>query len=78
MSNIKKHRFDDEIPEEYQNLADRTAQDMVVDHIYAAYDIIKSIHPEISGFQAKIVENPDDPDQMITTLDLMKKGDVVK
>lgn len=70
MSDIIKHRLDDEIPEEFQNLADRTAQDMVIDHVYAAYEIIKSIHPEVAGFQITLKETGGG--NAVTSIDLLK------
>jgi len=70
MSNIEKIRLDDEIPEEYDNLADRTAQDMVMDHLWASYQLIKSVHPDICGFKAMLV---DDGESSRVELDIMKK-----
>lgn len=69
MSNIKKTRLDDEIPEEYNNLADRTAQDMVVDHLWSCYELIKTVQPGICGFKAMLV---DDGEDSRVELDIMK------
>lgn len=69
MSNrITKHRIEEEIPEQYRNIADRTAQDMVVDHIYAAYSLVKSLHPEVTGLYIKAEETP--TGNIITHIDL--------
>lgn len=70
MSNIKKTRLDDEIPEEYNTLADRTAQDMVMDHLWACYELIKAVQPGICGFKATLV---DDGESSRVELDIMKK-----
>lgn len=70
MSSIKKTRLDDEIPEEFNNLADRTAQDMVVDHLWASYQLIKSVQPDVCGFKATLV---DDGENSRVELDIMKK-----
>lgn len=70
MSNIKKTRLDGVIPEEYNNLADRTAQDMVVDHLWASYDLIKAVQPDICGFRATLV---DDGENSRVELYIMKK-----
>lgn len=69
MSEIKKTRLDDEIPEEYNNLADRTAQDMVIDHLWASYQLIKAVQPDICGFKAMLV---DDGEDSRVELDIMK------
>lgn len=70
MSNIKKTRLDDEIPEEYNNLADRTAQDMVVDRLWSCYEFIKAVHPDVCGFKATLV---DDGENSRVELDIRKK-----
>ena len=70
MSNIKKIRLDDEIPEEFNNLADRTAQDMVIDHLWACYELIRAVQPGICGFKATLV---DDGENSRVELDIMKK-----
>lgn len=70
MSNIKKTRLDDEIPEEFHTLADRTAQDMVMDHLWASYELIKAVQPGICGFKATLV---DDGENSRVELDIMKK-----
>lgn len=70
MSKITKTRLDDEIPEEYNTLADRTAQDMVVDHLWSCYELIKSVQPDICGFKATLV---DDGENSRVELDIMKE-----
>lgn len=70
MSSIKKTRLDDEIPEEFNNLADRAAQDMVVDHLWASYQLIKSVQPDVCGFKATLV---DDGENSRVELDIMKE-----
>ena len=70
MSDIKKIRLDDEIPEEYNTLADRTAQDMVVDHLWSCYELIKAVQPDICGFKATLI---DDEEDSRVELDIMKK-----
>lgn len=70
MSNIKKIRLDDEIPEEFNNLADRTAQEMVVDHLWSSYQLIKAVQPDICGFKATLV---DDGENSRVELDIMKE-----
>lgn len=69
MSKIKKTRLDDEIPEEFNTLADRTAQDMVVDHLWSCYELIKAVQPDICGFKATLV---DDGENSRVELDIMK------
>ena len=69
MSKIEKIRLDDEIPEEFNNLADRTAQEMVVDHLWTCYELIKSVQPGICGFKATLV---DDGENSRVELDIMK------
>lgn len=69
MSNITKRRLDDEIPEEFNNLADRTAQDMVVDHLWSCYELIRSVQPSICGFKATLI---DDGENSRVELDIMK------
>lgn len=69
MSNITKRRLDDEIPEEFNNLADRTAQDMVVDHLWSCYELIRSVQPNICGFKATLI---DDGENSRVELDIMK------
>ena len=70
MSNIKKTRLDDKIPEEFHTVADRTAQDMVVDHLWACYELIKAVQPGIFGFKATLV---DDGKNSRVELDIMKE-----
>lgn len=70
MSDIKKIRLDDEIPEEFNNLADRTAQEMVVDHLWSSYQLIKAVQPDICGFKATLV---DDGENSRVELDIMKE-----
>ena len=76
MSNIVKHHLDESIPEEYHTLADRTAQDMAMDHIYSAYELIVHLHPEIKGMQATIIQKDDGTDYF--AIDLMRERDDVK
>lgn len=70
MSDVQKIRLDDEIPEEYNTLADRTAQDMVMDHLWSSYELIKAVQPGICGFKATLV---DDGENSRVELDIMKK-----
>lgn len=69
MSNITKRRLDDEIPEEFNNLADRTAQDMVADRLWSCYELIRSVQPNICGFKATLI---DDGENSRVELDIMK------
>lgn len=70
MSKVEKIRIDDETPEEFHTLADRTAQDMVADHLWACYELIQSVQPDICGFNATLV---DDGENSRVELDIMKK-----
>jgi len=70
MSKVEMTRLDDEIPEEYNNLADRTAQDMVMDHLWSSYQLIKAVQPDICGFKATLV---DDGENSRVELNIMKK-----
>lgn len=72
MSEITKTRLDDEIPEEYNNLADHTVQDMVADHLWASYQLIKAVHPDLCGFKATLV---DDGENARVELDIMRRED---
>lgn len=59
-----------EIPEEYNTLADRTAQEMVSDYLFSCYKIIKTAQPDICGFKASLY---DDEEECIVNLDIMKR-----
>lgn len=69
MSEVTVTRLDNEIPEEFNNLADRTAQDMVVSHLLACYELIRFVQPNICGFKAALV---DDGENSRIELDIIK------
>ena len=54
----------------YNNLADKTAADMAADHICAAYRLLKTLHPEIGGFTAELVETGNE-DEIRTKIGLL-------
>lgn len=72
MSNITKIRLDDETPEEFNSLADRTVQDLVVDHLWSCYELIRQVQKDICGFSAKLI---DDGQNSRVEIDIMRRTD---
>lgn len=61
----------------YDNLADKTAANLVADRLMSSYRMLKELHPEIGGLHIEMVELGDDG-AVNTKIELLRPAGTMK